>query len=101
MLKVNKKTKMKKLMIIIAVMIAGVGNSQNLPKNLSREEKRFVNNVIEITNDVIVNITKRTDGIIVLEFWNTMYTLKDGYIDEVWILEDEDWLSLGRESDAY
>jgi hypothetical protein len=92
---------MKKLMIIIAVMIAGVGNSQNLPKNLSREEKRFVNNVIEITNDVIVNITKRTDGIIVLEFWNTMYTLKDGYIDEVWILEDEDWLSLGRESDAY
>lgn len=88
-------------MIIIAVMIAGVGNSQNLPKNLSREEKRFVNNVIEITNDVIVNITKRTDGIIVLEFWNTMYTLKDGYIDEVWILEDEDWLSLGRESDAY
>ena len=92
---------MKKLMMIIAVIIAGVGYSQNLPKNLTRSEKRFVNNVIEITNDVIVDITKRTDGIIVLEFWNTMYTLKDGYIDEVWILEDEDWLSLGRESDAY
>lgn len=78
-------------------MIAGAGYSQNLPKNLSKSEKRFVNNVIEITNDVIVDVTKRTDGIIVVEFWNTMYTLKDGYIDEVWILEDEDWLSLGKE----
>jgi hypothetical protein len=78
-------------------MIAGAGYSQNLPKNLSKSEKRFVNNVIEITNDVIVDVTKRTDGIIVLEFWNTMYTLKDGYIDEVWVLEDEDWLSLGKE----
>ena len=88
---------MKQLFIIVAFMIAGVGYSQNLPKNLSREEKKFVNNVIEITNDVIVDITKRKDNVIVLEFWNTMYTLKDGYIDEVWILEDEDWLSLGKE----
>jgi hypothetical protein len=88
---------MKKLIMTVAIMIAGVGYSQNLPKNLSREEKRFVNNVIEITNDVIVDITKRKDNVIVLEFWNTMYTLKDGYIDEVWILEDEDWLSLGKE----
>lgn len=81
----------------VALMIAGVGYSQNLPKNLSKSERKFVNNVIEITNDVIVDITKRDDGVIVLEFWNTMYTLKDGYIDEVWILEDEDWLSLGKE----
>ena len=88
---------MKQLFIIVAFMIAGTSYSQNLPKNLSREEKRFVNNVIEITNDVIVDITKRKDNVIVLEFWNTMYTLKDGYIDEVWILEDEDWLSLGKE----
>ena len=78
-------------------MIAGAGYSQNLPKNLSKSEKKFVNNVIELTNDVLVDVTKRTDGIIVLEFWNTMYTLKDGYIDEVWVLEDEDWLSLGKE----
>jgi hypothetical protein len=89
---------MKKLFIIVALMIAGVGYSQvELPKNLTRSEKRYVKNVIEITNDVLVNITKRTDNVIVLEFYNTMYTLKDGYIDEMWILEDEDWLSLGRE----
>jgi hypothetical protein len=59
--------------------------------------RKFVNNVIEITNDVVVEIVKRNDNVIVIEFWNTMYTLKDGYIDEMWILEDADWIALGRE----
>jgi hypothetical protein len=92
---------MKKLFMIVAVMIAGAGYSQNLPKNLTKSEKRFVNNVIELTNDVLVNVTKRKDEVIVLEFWNTMYTLKDGFIDEIWILEDADWLSLGKAEDSY
>ncbi len=84
--------------MIVALMIAGAGYSQNLPKNLTRSEKKFVKNVIELTNDVLVGVTKRNDGIIVVEFWNTMYTLNDlGYIDEMWILEDEDWIALGRE----
>lgn len=88
---------MKKLFIIVAFMIAGVGYSQNLPKNLTKGEKKFVNNVISLTNDVVVDVIKRNDNIIVIEFWNTMYTLKDGYIDEMWILSNEDWISLGRE----
>ena len=88
---------MRQLFIIVAFMIAGVGYSQNLPKNLTKSERKFVTNVIEITNDVVVEIVKRNDDVIVIEFWNTMYTMKDGYIDEMWILEDEDWVSLGRE----
>ena len=84
--------------MIVALMIAGAGHSQNLPKNLTRSEKKFVNNVIELTNDVLVDVTKRNDGIIVVEFWNTMYTLtENGYIDEMWILEDEDWMALGNQ----
>lgn len=84
--------------MIVALMIAGVGHSQNLPKNLTKSEKRFVNNVIELTNDVLVDVTKRKDGVIVVEFWNTMYTLTEfGYIDEVWVLEDEDWMALGNQ----
>lgn len=89
---------MKKLFMIVALMIAGVGYSQNLPKNLTKSEKKFVKNVIELTNDVLVDVTKRNDGIIVVEFHNTMCTLTpEGFIDEIWILEDEDWVSLGRE----
>lgn len=84
--------------MVVALMIAGVGYSQKLPKNLTRLEKKYVKNVIELTNDVLVNVTKRNDGIIVVEFWNTMYTLTEfGYIDEVWVLEDEDWMALGNQ----
>lgn len=88
--------------MIVALMIAGAGTSQKLPKNLTKSERRFVKNVIELTNDVLVDVTKRKDGVIVVEFWNTMYTLtENGYIDEMWILEDEDWISLGTETSAY
>ena len=84
--------------MIVALMIAGAGYSQKLPKNLTRSEKKFVKSVIELTNDVLVDVTKRNDGIIVVEFWNTMYTLNEfGYIDEVWVLEDEDWMALGNQ----
>ena len=90
---------MKKLFMIMALVFAGTSYSQvELPKNLTKSEKKFVKNVIELTNDVLVEVVKRKDGIIVVEFYNTMYTLNDlGYIDEMWILEDADWVALGRE----
>ena len=90
---------MRKLFMIVALIFAGTSYSQvELPKNLTKSEKKFVKNVIELTNDVLVEVVKRNDGIIVVEFYNTMYTLNDlGYIDEMWILEDADWVALGRE----
>jgi hypothetical protein len=100
LIKKLKLKSMKKLfMIIMALVFAGTSYSQvELPKNLTRSERKFVNNVISLTNDVLVEVTKRNDGIIVVEFYNTMYTLNEfGYIDQMWILEDADWVSLGRE----
>ena len=89
---------MKKLFMIGLLFIAGTVGAQDLPKNLTKSERKFVRNVIELTNDVLVDVTKRNDGIIVVEFYNTMYTLNDlGYIDQMWILDDEDWVALGRE----
>ena len=89
---------MKKLLMIVALMIAGAGYSQKLPKNLTKSERKYVRTVISLTNDVLVDVTKRDDGIIVVEFWNTMYALNEfGYIDEMWVLEDEDWMALGNQ----
>jgi len=89
---------MKKLFMIGLLFIAGTIGAQDLPKNLTKSERKFVRNVISLTNDVLVEVVKRNDGIIVVEFYNTMYTLNDlGYIDQMYILEDEDWVALGRE----
>ncbi|MEY4331541.1 MAG: hypothetical protein RLZZ196_279 [Bacteroidota bacterium] len=88
--------------MIIAVMITGVGYSQKLPNFLSRSEKRFVQNVIEIKGNNPVEITKRNDSHIVLEFTDAMYVLKpNGYVGEMWILEDEDWIRLPSEEECY
>ncbi len=84
--------------MIVALVFAGAGYSQKLPKNLTKSERKYVRTVISLTNDVLVDVTKRDDGIIVVEFWNTMYALNEfGYIDEMWVLEDEDWMALGNQ----
>jgi hypothetical protein len=50
----------------------------------------------------VVEITKRKDKHIVIEFTNTMYVLKpDGFVGESWILGDGDWIRLGTEEEAY
>lgn len=78
------------------------GTAQNLPTFLNRSEKRFVQNVIKIKGDKPVEITKRKDQHIVIEFYDSMYVLKpDGYVGEMWILENEDWLRLPSEEESY
>jgi hypothetical protein len=90
---------MKILIMLLVLLGVSKANSQ---KDLTRNEKRFVNNVIKLTKEKLSNVIKRPDSYIVLEFPTTIYVLRpDGYIGEVWILGDEDWISLGTEQNAY
>jgi hypothetical protein len=93
---------MKKVIFMFSMFVSVLGNTQNLPDFLSKAEKKFVKNVIDIHGGKPVEITKRKDKHIVVEFNNTMFVLKpDGFVGEMWILEDGDWLSLGQEEDSY
>jgi hypothetical protein len=93
-----------KIMILVFSMLAFVtadAHSQKL-KGLTRTERSFVKNVVDIHKEKVVEVTKRNDNHIVIEFETTMVVLKpDGYVGEMWILTDGDWLSLGTEEDAY
>ena len=88
---------------MFSLFVSTFGSSQELPNGLSKSEKRFVKNVIDIhKKEKVVEITKRLDNHIVIEFTNTMVVLKpDGFVGEMWILEDGDWLSLGTEENSY
>lgn len=72
-------------------------------KGFTRSEKSFVRNVIEAhKSETMLSVIKRPDNHIVVEFETTIVVLKpDGFVGEVWILGDGDWLSLGTEEDAY
>ncbi len=89
---------MKKMIFMFSMFVTVFGSTQSLPDFLNKEEKKFVKNVIDIHGEKPVEITKRKDKHIVIEFNNTMIVLKpDGFVGEMWILEDEDWVSIGRE----
>ena len=93
-----------KIMILIFSMLAFVSTdvkSQKL-KGLTRAERSFVRNVVRIQKQTPLDITKRNDDHIVIEFDSTRVVLKpDGYVGEMWILSEGDWISLGTEEDAY
>jgi hypothetical protein len=95
---------MKKIfsLLMFNMFVSVSGNTQDLPDFLSKEEKKFVRNVISMQKEPVVEITKRKDKHIVIEFTNTMYVLKpDGFVGESWILGDGDWIRLGTEEEAY
>lgn len=51
------------------------GSSQNLPKYLSKSEREFVYNVIQVQNEKVIDITKK-DKDIFIEFETTKIVLK-------------------------
>ena len=78
------------------------GSQEKLPDFLSTSEKQFVKNVIELVDDKPTEITKSSLGYIILEFPQSKYQLKpNGYIGEMWLKEDNTWISLGTEENAY
>ena len=91
-------------MILVFSMLAFVTadvKSQKL-KGLTRAERSFVRNVVRIQKERPLDVSKRNDDHIVIEFDSTMVVLKpDGYVGEMWILSEGDWISLGTEEDAY
>lgn len=87
---------------MFSTFVSIFGIAQDLPKFLNRSEKKFIQNVIDIKGDNPIEITKRKDLHIVLEFTDAMYVLKpNGFVGEIWILEDEDWLRLPSEEESY
>jgi hypothetical protein len=71
-------------------------------KGLTRSEKRFVKNVVKAQREKLIEITKTDDNNILVEFNSTKVMLKpNGYIGEVWIRTENDWLSLGTAEEAY
>jgi hypothetical protein len=94
---------MKVIMLLLVLLgVTSAKAQKTYTKRLTKDEKKFVNCVLKYEKEKVINVTKRKDSHIVLEFPSTIYVLNpSGYVDEVWILGDGDWISLGTEKDAY
>lgn len=93
---------MKVLICMLGLVVSLFGSSQELPKFLSKTEKKFVKNVINIYGTEPQSIVKDENNDIIVTFKNIKLVLRpNGYIGEMWIYEESDWVSLGTEEDAY
>ena len=66
-------------------------------KTLPRQEQKFVNNVLKMHKWETLSDVSLTDKGLMLEFPTTVYILRDGYVHQTWILEDNAWINLGPE----
>jgi len=91
------------MLLILAIGFACTQlHSQSMKKGLTRSEKKFVKNVVKAQREKLIEITKTDDNNILVEFNSTKVMLKpNGYIGEVWIRTENDWLSLGTAEEAY
>lgn len=64
---------------------------------LPKEDKAFVKNVLKMHKWEQLTDISLTDKGIMLEFPTTVYILRDGYVHQYWVLEDNAWVNLGPE----
>ena len=89
------------VMKILFLLLSIIGLETNTsPVHFTKADKRFVKNVIKVNGRKgLIEVTKRKDQHIVVEYTTTMLVLNpNGFISKVYILEDGDWLDLGPES---
>jgi hypothetical protein len=87
-------------MIILSLLLVGFTNKvygQSM-KGYTWSERRHVKNVIKSHKETPVDIRRVPFQNIEIEFSNIRVILKpDGFIGEVWLREENYWLSLGTE----
>jgi hypothetical protein len=90
---------MKTLLLIAFPLFILKFNSKDLPQDLSKEDKQFVKNVIKLSTEEVVDVSKTNDSTVVITFEQSIYELDlyKGFVRELWILEGQDWVSLGPE----
>lgn len=84
-----------KLLFMIVSMI-GLNHTS---ADLTRADRKFAHTVVKMHGKKdLIEITKREDKHIVIEYPETIYVLNpQGYIQKMYILEDGEWINLGPE----
>ena len=89
-------------MIMVLLGVTSAQSQKTYSKRFTKKDKMFIRAVTGYEKETVLSIVKRKDSYILLEFPSTKYLLSPrGYVDEVWILDEGSWLSLGTEKDAY
>lgn len=80
------------LIILIGLSFQSFGLT--LPKTCTKTEKQTIRELIKKENLPVVEISKgsNTNWKVVVEFTTKMYVLQENQIEEVYLLDNEDWM---------
>jgi hypothetical protein len=91
-------------MKLLAILLTAIGVEVTIPKyltkenNFSRSEIRFINNVLRINGKQQAEVFRLKNGKIAVNYPDQRIVLgKDGFIHDLEILEDGEWIDLGPE----
>lgn len=83
---------------MFSTFVTILGSSNNLPKSLSKSERKFVQNVVRIHGSKPLEVIKLKNGNILVNYSDQRIVLgTDGFIHDLEILEDGVWIDLGPE----
>lgn len=83
---------------MFSTFVTMFGSSNNLPKSLSKSERKFVQNVVRIHGSKPLEVIKLKNGNISINYSDQRIVLgTDGFIHDLEILEDGVWIDLGPE----
>lgn len=83
---------------MFSTFVTILGSSNNLPKSLSKSERKFVQNVVRIHGSKPLEVIKLKNGNISVNYSDQRIVLgTDGFIHDLEILEDGVWIDLGPE----
>ena len=85
-------------MKLLFMIVSMIGINYTDP-DLTRTDRKFAHTVIKMHGKKdLIEVTKREDKHIVIEYPETIYVLNpQGYIQKLYILEDGEWINLGPE----
>jgi hypothetical protein len=73
-------------------------NSYSVKNDLNWTERVFIRNVIKMHGSKPLNITRKNETKILIEYPETAYILNNnGFISSVYLLEDGAWVNIGPE----
>ena len=86
-----------KVLVMILTMMGASGHK--IKNDFTRQETKFIKNVVKMHwAERPTSITRTDSGNIAVEYSTTAYILgKNGFVSQVWILEDQAWINIGPE----
>ncbi len=87
-------------MSLLALLLLMLGPIDSSGMDVSSKEEKFIDNIISLEKEQPWKIYKPDKNHVYVAFAESFYVLNsDGFVDDLFVIEDGKWISMGKESE--